>query len=134
VARFKKNSHSAHLREVSPMKPETSQKVQNAFLAAMAGLVVPLLIGFGGGFWVTKGDAQRMANEALLGARAKICVAQFTDAPNYQERLKEYKALDYSGRGAYLQKGGWARMPGEEKANDTVKESCARGLEALLQK
>ena len=116
------------------MKPETSQKVQNAFLAAIAGIAVPLAIGFGGGFWVTKGDAERMTNEALLTARAKICIAQFTNAPNYQERLKEYKALDYSARGVFIEKGGWAKMPGEEKANDAVKEVCARELEALVQK
>ena len=116
------------------MKPETSQKLQNAFLAALAGAVIPIAIGFGANLWVTKGDAERMASEALLTARAKICVAQFTNAPNYQERLKEYKALDYSGRGAFIEKGGWGKMPGEEKASDAVKEACARGLEGLMEK
>ena len=115
------------------MTPETNQKVQNAFLAAMAGVAVPLAIGFWGGFWVTKGDAGRMANEAVLAARAKICVGQFSSAPNYQERLKEFKASDYTRRGAAIEKGGWAKMPGEEKATDAVKESCARELEALVQ-
>jgi hypothetical protein len=114
------------------MKPETSQKVQNVFLAAIVGMAVPLAIGFGGGFWVTKGDAERMANEGLLAARATICVAQFTDAPNYQGRLKEYKALDYSAKGVFVEKGGWAKMPGEGKANDAVKQSCSNALDALV--
>ena len=116
------------------MKPETSQKAQNAFLAAVVGAIIPIAIGFGANFWVTKGDAERMASEALLTARAKICVAQFSNAPNYEERLQQYKALDYSARGSFLEKGGWGKMPGEEKANDAVKESCARALEALIQK
>ena len=116
------------------MKPETMEKVQNGLLGLFLGVAVPLAIGFGGGFWVTKGDAQQMANAAVLTARVTICVAQFTNAPNYQERLKEYKALDYSGRGAFIKKGGWDKMPGEEKASDAVKEACARVLEALVQK
>ena len=116
------------------MKPETSQKVQNIFLATIVGVAVPLAIGFGGGFWVTKGDAERMANEAALAARAKICVGQFTDAPNYQARLKEFSALDYSARGAFIDKGGWARMPGEKEVKDAVKQSCGSALDALVQK
>ena len=114
------------------MKPETSQKLQNAFLAALTGAVIPIAIGFGANLWVTKGDAERMASEALLTARAKICVAQFSNAPNYQERLQQYKALDYSGRGAFVEKGAWAKMPGENKASDAVKEACSRQLEAML--
>lgn len=116
------------------MKPETLEKVQNGAIYVFLGVVIPLAIGFGGGFWVTKGTAERMAKEAVLTARATICVAQFTNAPNYQERLKEYKALDYSGRGAFIEKGSWGKMPGEEKASDAVKEACARGLEVLMEK
>jgi hypothetical protein len=116
------------------MKPETNQKIQNAFLAAIVGVAVPLAIGFGGGLWVTKGDAERTTNEAVLAARAKICVGQFTDAPNYQERLKEYTALDYGKKAAFIEKGGLAKLPGEKEANDAVKQSCGNALDALAQK
>ena len=97
------------------MKPETSEKVQNGIIGVILGVAVPLAIGFGGGFWVTKGDAERMANTAVLTTRANICVGQFTNAPNYQERLKEYKALDYAGRGAFIKKGAGARCPGKKR-------------------
>lgn len=116
------------------MKPETAEKVKYGAMGLFLGVVLPMMIGFEGGFWVTRGTAERMANAAVLTARATICVAQFTKAPNYQERLKEYKALDYSGRGAFIEKGGWGKMPGEEKASDAVKEACARGLEVLMEK
>jgi hypothetical protein len=116
------------------MKPETSQKVQNVFLAAIVGMAVPLAIGFGGGFWVTKGNAERTANEAVSAARAKICVGQFTDAPNYQQRLKEFSALDYGKKAAFIEKGGWAKLPGEKEATDAVKQSCSSALDALVQK
>ena len=115
------------------MKPETAGKVKYVALGLLVGVIIPM-IGFEGGFWVTKATSERMANAAVLAARATICVAQFTKTPNYQERLKEYKALDYAGRGAFIEKGGWGKMPGEEKASDAVKEACSRRLEALMEK
>ena len=119
---------------MKPMTPETVDKLKNAVICLFLGAAIPLAIGFGAGLWVTKSTAEQMANQALLTARAKICVAQFTNAPNYQERLKEYKALEYSAKDAYFEKGGWGKMPGEEKASGAVKEACTRDLEALMQK
>ncbi len=116
------------------MKPETSSKIQNAFLAAIAGAAIPVVIGFGGGFWVTKNTAEQMVSGTLLAERAKICVAQFAKAPDYQERLKQFASFDYSKKGAYIEKGGWGKMPGEENASATVIEACSRGLEGLQKK
>lgn len=116
------------------MTPELSIKYQNLAIALFIGLALPPVLGFGTGFWVTKDSAERKVNEAVLTVRTTICVAQFTNAPNYQERLKEYKALEYSVRSTFLEKGGWAKMPGEEKASDAVKQACSGKLEALTQK
>ena len=116
------------------MTPETSNNFQNLVIALLIGLILPPAIGFGIGFWVTKSSADRKINEAVMTVRTTICVAQFTNAPNHQERLKEYMALDYSAKRSFIEKGGWARMPGEEKASDAVKEACAGKLEALTQK
>ena len=71
---------------------------------------------------------------AVLNARAAICVAQFTKAPNDQTRLKELKAINTWERAGFIEKGGWDKMPGEEKANDYVARACADGLDGLLQK
>ena len=116
------------------MKSENVEKAQNLFLSLCLGAIIPPAIGFGAGFWVTKDSAERMANQAVLTARAKICVGQFANASNYQERLKEYMALDYSAKRAFLEKGGWAKMPGEEQASDAVKDACSWKLEAPTQK
>lgn len=116
------------------MTPERSIKYQNLVIALFIGLALPPALGFGTGFWVTKGSAEQKVNEAVLTVRTTICVAQFTNAPNYQERLKEYKALEYSARSTFLEKGGWAKMPGEEKASDAVTQACSGKLEALTQK
>ena len=75
-----------------------------------------------------------MASGAVLAERAKICVAQFTNAPGYQERLKQFKASDYSAKGVFIEKGGWAKMPGDEKVSAAVNEACSRALETLASK
>ncbi|MBI4191693.1 MAG: hypothetical protein HY525_14290 [Betaproteobacteria bacterium] len=116
------------------MKPETATKVNYGVMGLVLGAVLPIWIGFEGGFWVTKSTSERMAKAAVVTTRAAICVAQFTKAPNYQERIKEYKALNFMERDAFIEKGGWATMPGEEKASDAVKEACARGLEVPVEK
>lgn len=116
------------------MKPETVGKLQNVVIILFIALALPPSIGFGLGFWLTKGSAERMANEAVLTARTTICVAQFSNDPNYQQRLKEYKALDYAAKSAFFEKGGWSKMPGEGKAQDAVTQACAGKLEALTQK
>ncbi len=112
------------------MTPEGSNNLQNLTIALFIGLALPPAIGFGLGLWVTKDSAERMLNEAVLTARTTICVAQFTNAPNYKERLKEYMALDYSAKRTFLEKGGWAKMPGEDKASDAVTQACSGKLEA----
>ena len=116
------------------MTPETSNNFQNLVIALLIGLILPPAIGFGIGIWVTRDSAERKANEAVMTVRTTICVAQFTNAPNYQVRIKEFVAADYTAKRTFLEKGGWAKMPGEEKASDNVKDACSGKLEALAQK
>jgi hypothetical protein len=106
-------------------------KLEVGILGLLAGVVVPLIVGFDGGFWVTKKAALRMVQEAVTPVRAALCVAQFTSAPNYQDKLKEYKALDTTAKGNYLGKGGWGKMPTEEKVSDEVAKACGDALDKL---
>jgi hypothetical protein len=54
--------------------------------------------------------------------------------PNPEEKLQEFgKLLSYQ-RGSFIEKGGWDKMPGEEKAGPLVARACADGLEVLLKK
>ena len=75
-----------------------------------------------------------MGEEAVLAAQAAICVAQFMKEPNPEEKLQEFgKLLSYQ-RGAFIEKGGWDKMPGEVQAGRLVARACADGLEVLLKK
>ena len=72
-----------------------------------------------------------MGDEAVLAARAAICVAQFMKDPNHQEKLQELEKVSSYQRSTFIEKGGWDKMPGEQKANSTVSQACASGLEYL---
>jgi len=48
--------------------------------------------------------------------------------PNKEERLSEMKKLDSWKRGEYVQKQGWATMPGEKQADIGIADECARRL------
>ena len=116
------------------MKPETEVKAKYGVWGLILGAGIATFVGFNWGGWTTRGTSQQMSEAALLTARAAICVAQFSKAPNDQQRLKQLKAINSWERAAFIEKGGWDRMPGEEKAGDTVARACAEGLDLLMAK
>jgi hypothetical protein len=69
-----------------------------------------------------------------LASQAAICVAQFIKDPNYEENLKEFGKLDSWKRAEFIEKGGWDKMPGQEKADYAVSRGCADGLEVFIKK
>jgi hypothetical protein len=116
------------------MKPETEMKAKYGAWGLVVGAVGAMIVGFNWGGWVTGSKSQAKTDAAVLSTRTAICVAQFTKAPKYQERLKDLKATNSWERSAVIEKGGWDRMPGEEKAEPTVGRACADGLDSLMEK
>ena len=116
------------------MKPETKGKVTFGVWGLIIGAVIAMIIGFAWGGWLTGGTAQKMTDEAVLASQAAICVAQFMKQPNPEERLKELGKIDYWKRSEFIAKGGWDKMPGQEKGSPYVAEACAKGLEVLMSK
>ena len=117
-----------------PMTPETVAKLKFGVWALIGGAVAAIIVGFAWGGWATAGTTRQKADEAVLATRAAICVAQFMKAPNHEARLKELKDTSSWERATYIEKGGWDRIPGEERASYTVSRACADGLEVLLSK
>ncbi len=113
------------------MKPETAGRVKFGVWGLVFGAVIAMIIGFAWGGWTTGGTSRDRTEGAVLATRAAICVAQFTNDPNYKARLKELKAVDSWDRSTFIEKGGWDKMPGEQKASGTVSRACADGLEHL---
>jgi hypothetical protein len=115
------------------MKTETEVKMKYGIWGLVLGAGAAMIIGFNWGGWTTRGTSVAMTDAAVLATRSAICVAQFAKAPN-EKRLTELKATNTWERAAYIEKGGWDRMPGEEKAADTVARACAEGLGVLMEK
>ncbi len=108
------------------------EKVKIGVWSAIGGAIVLLIVIFSAGWVVTSGSAQakaeEMAENAVVDRLAPICVAQFQQDPNKEERLKELKELDSWKSGDYVKKQGWATMPGEKEPDSQVADECARQL------
>ena len=116
------------------MKPETAGKIKYGVWSLILGAVVAMIIGFGWGGWTTAATTQKMSEEAVLASQAAICVAQFVKQPDHEEKLKELDKVSNWDRDDFIQKGGWDKMPGQEKADYGVSRACVDGIELLFDK
>ena len=116
------------------MKPETEGKIKYGVWGLVVGAVIAMIIGFAWGGWTTSSTTKTMTEEAVLASQAAICVAQFMKDPNHEEKLKEFGELSSWKRAEYIEKGGWDKMPGQEKSDYTVCRACTDGLELLIKK
>jgi hypothetical protein len=109
-------------------------KLKYGGLGLVCGAVIAMIIGFVWGGWTTSGTTKRMSEKAVLASQAAICVAQFMKEPNHGEKLKEFAKLNGWEKAEFIEKGGWAKMPGGEKADLYACRACADGLELLIKK
>ena len=116
------------------MKQETEGKIKYGVWGLVVGAVIATIIGFAFGGWTTSGTTKTMTEDAVLASQAAICVAQFMKQPNHEEKLKELAKIDSWKRAEFIEKGGWDKMPGQEKADYAVSRGCADGLELLIKK
>jgi hypothetical protein len=49
---------------------------------------------------------------------------------NSKEKIKEFEKMGSNERAAFIEKGGWDKMPGQEQAAFGVSRACATALEA----
>ena len=82
---------------------------------------------------MTGGSAQRMAENASQSAvverLAPICVLQFNQDPQKDQKLVEFKELISSyQRSQYIEEQGWATMPGEANPDNKVAAECAQRI------
>jgi hypothetical protein len=116
------------------MKTETAGKIKYGVWSLFVGAVVAMIIGFGWGGWTTAATTETKATEAVLASQAAICVAQYMQDSNHEENLKELEKTNSWSRADLIEKGGWDKMPGQEKADYGVARACADGLELLIKK
>ena len=109
-------------------------EVKPAILGAIGGAVVLAVIGFAWGGWVTAAKARDLAEKnaetAVVSMLAPICVHQFRADPAAAAKLDELSKLPGYDQGPFVEKGGWAVMPGTDKAVSGVARGCASILTA----
>jgi hypothetical protein len=102
---------------------------------AVAGAIAALVVGFYWGGWVTGGTAKEMVQKevstALVLALSPICVDKFQRSADAAENLLEFKKVSSWQQGSFIEKGGWATMPGGEPVNTAVAQACATMLGSL---
>jgi hypothetical protein len=116
------------------MKAETAAKIKYGVWGLICGAVIVMIIGFAWGGWITAGTSQTRTKEAVLASQAAICVAQFLKQTNHEQKLKALEEVSSWQRAEAIEKGGWDKMPGQDKADYAVARGCADGLELLMKK
>ena len=113
------------------------EKIKLALGGAVGGGIVLAIIGFSWAGWVTAGTAQemarQMADDAVVARLAPICVEQFNQVSEKDEKLEMLNETDSWQRGDFVVKQGWATMPGEKEADSAVAVKCAVLLAELGQ-
>ena len=112
------------------------ESLKRLLQGAAAGAVVAMIVGFNWGGWTLGSTVEKASKEradaAVVAALAPICVDQFRQAANASANLTESNKISYAwDRGTFIEKGGWAIMPGSEKADSAVAKACAETLGSL---
>jgi hypothetical protein len=106
------------------------------FWSWIASIALTMIIGFAWGGWVTGGTAksmaEKLADDAVAKRLAPMCVVQFKQAPGKDQKLKELEKTDSWQRSEYVEKQGWATMPGEEKPDSRVASECVSLLLLII--
>jgi hypothetical protein len=72
--------------------------------------------------------AQQRSDAAVVAALAPICADRFRQHANADTNLVELKKVSSWQQGSFLEKGGWATLPGSASPNAAVARACAEIL------
>ena len=95
------------------------------------GAIALAIVGFTWGGWVTGSKAETSAvmriNDAVVVALAPVCVDKFQHAGDAPANLVALKKVETWSQGEFVEKGGWAAVPGTNSAErvTAVARACA---------
>jgi alpha/beta superfamily hydrolase len=102
-----------------------------ALWGVAGGAIALAIVGFNWGGWVTGGTAEaaasQRANAAVVVALAPVCVEKFQHAADVSTNLAALKKADSWSQGDFVEKGGWATIPGSNTPAQVsaVAKACA---------
>lgn len=108
-------------------------KKSSVFWIVIGAIILTIYLGFSQAGWVTSGNAVLMAEDAsedaIIARLAPICITQFDQDLESDQKLAEFKELTSSSqRATYVKDQGWATMPGESTPDNKVASECAQQL------
>lgn len=98
-----------------------------------AGAFIMPIIGFAGFGWKFDSKARAMADTAATAEVQKVlvpvCVARFNADPEVSTHRAAMNGMQYfHPRVEYVEKGGWAKLPGQKQATPGVARACTEAL------
>jgi hypothetical protein len=104
---------------------------------AVIGAIAISVVGFSSFGWTLGSTAERMAKErgqtAVVDVLAPICVEKFQHQADAATKLIEFRKVSSSwDRRSFIEKGGWATMPGTDAPISAVVTACAERLGGSL--
>lgn len=102
-------------------------------VGACLGAIALAIVGFTQLGWVTAKTAESMAlkqaDAAVVKALVPVCIARAQSDPQTGPLLQELGGVTSKwDRRAFVEKAGWAKMPGDEASNRNLADACAQAL------
>jgi hypothetical protein len=111
------------------------ESITRLLQGAFAGFAATAIIGFTWGGWTLGKTAKDMADKsaatAVVAALAPICVDKFQHDVDAKTNLTELMKVHSWEQGPFVQKGGWATLPGTDSGNSALAQACAKLLTSL---
>ena len=104
------------------------QSFKRLIQGAAAGAIVTMIVGFSWGGWSLESTAKEASRSAVVAVLAPICVDKFQHSADATNNFVELKKVSSYMQGSFVEKGGWATLPGTDKANFAVAQACATML------
>ncbi len=106
-----------------------------AIWGAIGGAIALAVIGFTWGGWVTGGSVaasnKQAASKAVIAVLAPICVDNYARATDTSKQLTELKKISSWQQAAFVEKAGWAKIPGIPSVDSGMATACAEMIIAL---
>ena len=112
------------------------QWIKPGIVGAVVGAIALAIVGFTSLGWVSANTAESMAvkraDAAVVKALVPVCVARAQMDPETGPLLQELGGVTSKWtRRSFVEKAGWAKMPGEETSNSNLADACAQALGEL---
>ena len=109
------------------------QSLTRLVQGAVAGAIATMIVGFNWAGWTLGSTAETTTTEraasAVVAALAPICADRFRQAADATVNLTALNKITYAwDRGTFVEKGGWATMPGAASPGTGVAGACAELL------